>query len=516
MKKIVFLIIACLLVIGMVLPGCAGDGDGNGGDVFDQWITFAVAGPMNDVQGEAHWAGAEMARDEINDAGGVDVGGTIYGIKLVQVDTNEVAGTPAEGVTALEAVIDDVDFVVGGFRTESVVAYREVAMDAQKIFMNCGAATGSLQHSVVEDYDRYKYWFKSSPYNESFLVKSLFAMTVSIGGLLKDSLVAMGSDVKDDYQVTAEDKLRVAIIIENLTWADGMVDKAELYLPILGFEVVGTWRPSATATDITTELTAIAAEQPHIIFTAISGPVGLTFSKQRAELGIPAMTIGINVEGQAKGAWTATNQGCNYDILLDNFAEDVAVTPKTVAWFNAYVAKTGEYPIYNAITYDAINGLKKAIEATDSLDADDLVTYLETTPYTGGVAATKSQFYPMPGVDLGDGEYALSEAQVLALYPHITTGYKDTVMGYVSGYIQAHWLVSPDISLGGHYAHDTVFGPDYQTAIGSQWQDGRKVGVWPVDLGDAYDQTKTTQYGNSNFEYQGTVDVHLPTEWFLE
>jgi len=517
MKKIAFLIIASLLVIGLVLPGCAGDGDGDGDGVeFDQFIKFAVAGPMNDVQGEAHWAGAEMARDAINDGGGVDVGGTIYGIELVQVDTNEVAGTPAEGITALEAVIDDVDFVVGGFRTESVVAYREVAMDAQKIFMNCGAATGALQYSVVDDYDAYKYWFKITPFNSAFLVQALFGMTVTVGGLFKDALVAMGDGVLDDYEVGEGDKLKVAVVIENLAWMDAMVDTAALYLPVLGFTHVGTWRPSATATDLTTELTAIADEHPHIIFTAISGPMGLTLSKQRAELGIPALTIGINVEVQAKGAWAATNQGCNYDILLDNFAEDVAITSKTLAWFDAYVAKTGEYPIYNAVTYDAINVIKKAIETTDSLDTDGIISYLETTPYTEGVASTKTAVYPMPGVDLGDGEYALSEEQVLALYPHITTGYRDVVLGWLTGYRQDHWLVSASESVGAHYAHDLVFGPGYATAIGSQWQDGRKVGVWPIDLGPDNDQTKTTKYGNFNFEYPGTVDVYLPTEWFAE
>ena len=81
MKRIVFLIIATILVLGLVLPGCTEEPV----EEFDQYITFAVTGPMDDRQGEHHWAGAEMARDEINDDGGVDVGGTIYGIALTEV-----------------------------------------------------------------------------------------------------------------------------------------------------------------------------------------------------------------------------------------------------------------------------------------------------------------------------------------------------------------------------------------------------------------------------------------------
>jgi hypothetical protein len=131
-------------------------------------ITFAIAGPMTDIQGKNQWWGAELARDEINAGPGLNVGGVYHRVGLVQVDTNEFAGIPEEGVTALQAVIDDVHFVLGSLTPENVVVYREVAMDAQKIFMNCGAARGSLQYSVVEDYDRYKYWFKSTPYNETF------------------------------------------------------------------------------------------------------------------------------------------------------------------------------------------------------------------------------------------------------------------------------------------------------------------------------------------------------------
>ena len=40
-----------------------------------QTIKIAILGPMAFVQGENHWAGAEMARDEINKAGGINVGG---------------------------------------------------------------------------------------------------------------------------------------------------------------------------------------------------------------------------------------------------------------------------------------------------------------------------------------------------------------------------------------------------------------------------------------------------------
>ena len=527
MKRIAFLIIATLLVIGLVLPGC-----GNGAEPdFDQYITFGVTGPMDDRQGEHHWAGAEMARDAINDAGGVDVGGTIYGIDLIEVDTNEVHGTPAEGVNALTAVIDDVDFVVGGFRTESVVAYREVAMDAEKIFLNCGAATASLQGSVFSNYDRYKYWFKATPYNEVFLVTSLLKMSATIGGAFKALLADNDDDVHADYKVSnaVGGKLRVALIIENLTWADGFVDVAEDNLPLLGYNITGLWRPSATATDITTELGQIEATKPHIIFTVFSGPVGLTYSKQRAELEIPALTLGINVEGQSKGAWYATTQGCNYDVMLDTWAENMSVTSKSVAWFNDFFDKVGDYPLYNAATYDAIFTLKTAIEALDSLNATDIIPYLETHSYEGVGANTA--YYPAATIAYGP-TYALNATQAYDLYGDgLLVFYDYANFAEMAGNWSSHladWTL-----LGGHIIHDTAYGPGYQTGIGSQWQDGSKVGIWPMvvtatgankkaeDLTPGEAAALRTagvldRYGNWNFQYPGKVPAALAgvLDWF--
>jgi len=515
LKKIVFLIIASLLVLGLVLPSCTGgggngDGDGDGGERPS--ITFAIAGPMTEMQGKNHWWGAELARDEINAGAGVNVGGVYHQVDLVQVDTNEVSGTPEEGVAALQTVIDDVDFVLGGHQTEDVVVYREVAMDAKKIFMNCGVTTGSLQYSVVEDYDTYKYWFKVSPVNDIFIVKSLIKMTRTIGQVLKQTLEDYGDDVAEDYRVPKDGKLRVAIVVENLIWADGLVTVAQAYLPNYDFDVVGTWRPSATASDISIELSQIAAAKPHIILCGFHGPVSLAYSKQRVELGIPAMTIGINVLGEEKEHWQNTEGKCNGEIMRDAWAEGLENTAKTTDFFNAFVAKVGDYPIYTAGTYDAIYSLKEAIEAVsaahgwddiaDVVDPDNidaLIQYLETSSYTG--AAGTITYYPMPEVDLGGGAYALSEAQVRALYPTLGT------------YNQADWLCAA--SGGPHIAHDIVYSPGYTTGIGSQWQDGKKVGIWPVDFGDDYDEALTDQYGCWNFEYTGTVDVVIPIEGFL-
>src|SRR4030043_1595393 len=107
---------------------------------YGQEIKIGVIGPMKFVQGIGHWNGAVMAADEINAKGGVKVGNKMMKIKLIQADSNEFI-KETEATNAMERLItrDKVDFVVGGFRTEAVLAIQDIAMDRRVIFIGCGA-----------------------------------------------------------------------------------------------------------------------------------------------------------------------------------------------------------------------------------------------------------------------------------------------------------------------------------------------------------------------------------------
>src|SRR3954466_5899886 len=135
-------------------------------------IKIAILGPMAFVQGEHHWNGAEMARDEINKAGGVKVGGRRMQIELIRADTNEIQSVP-DATNAVERVItrDKADYLIGGFRSDGIDAMQEVAMDYKKIFLGAGAADARLGETVQKNYDRYKSWFRGGPTKSPRLVR---------------------------------------------------------------------------------------------------------------------------------------------------------------------------------------------------------------------------------------------------------------------------------------------------------------------------------------------------------
>ena len=327
-------------------------------------IKIGVIGPMNFLQGKGHWNGALMAQDEINATGGVKVGDKKMKIELVKADSNEfLSMTDATNAMELLLTREKVNFVVGGFRTEAVLAMQDIAMDYKTIFLGCGAATKVICDRVGEDYDRYKYWFRITPFNNMFLAKTNFIHLATVGGMMRK---AVGIQ-----------KPKVAIVGEKQAWVEAMVKASEATIPKLGLEIAGIWRPSQTATDVTAELSAIQRSEAHIVFTIFSATVGVTFAKQIGELKIPVAQVGINVEAQKDGFWEATGGMGNYVMTLHTYARDLEITEFTRPFVDNYIKRFGETPTYNAGTYDAVLMLAESIKKVGSLDSDKIVAELE-------------------------------------------------------------------------------------------------------------------------------------------
>ncbi|MCL0049241.1 ABC transporter substrate-binding protein [Dehalococcoidia bacterium] len=405
-------------------------------------IRIGVIGPMEFIQGEHKWAGAEMAAEEINAVGGVNVGGVMREIELVRADSNEILCV-IDAAIAMERLItvDEVDFVVGGFRPEAVLAMQEVMADHRVIFLGTGADDPELNMRVAADYERYRYWFRVTPVNSAYLGRANFALVTMVADVIRKELGILMP--------------KVALMVEEGVWADPVIAAAEEELPLLLMEVVGAWRPSGEATDVTAELTAIKAAGAHMILTVLSGPVGLVYARQWGELEIPVASVGINLEAHEMGFWEATGGKGEYEMTL-NLIGRVEITEKTIPFFDRFVERFGEYPIYTAAgTYDALFILKEAIQRAGTVDSDAVVIELAKTDFVG-----------------------------------------------VGGRVVFTGMDSP-------HPHDVIWGPGYVTGLGTQWRDGELVVVWPdgrAVLGDRVWE---------GVRYAGTVDYELPP-WMVE
>jgi hypothetical protein len=230
------------------------------------------------------------------------------------------------------------------------------------------------------------------------------------------------------------------------------------------------------------------------------------------------MSVGINVLAQLKSPWGALDvedspPPCAYEVILDTWAEGLEQVPgKTGPFLTAVMNFTsGDYPLNTAATYDALFGLKAAIEAVAQYDAeegvayawaDDIIQWMEDPANAQVTTTGLTTYYPRPGTTAA-GKPALTEAQVRSLYN-------------LDSYNYTYTYDAKDWTMPAHTTHDLAYGPGLLTGVGAQWQwngeagQWKKVGVWPMDFGDGYDEALTDQYGCWNFEYSGTVDLIIP------
>jgi hypothetical protein len=550
LKRIIFLIIATLLVIGMVLPGCGGGGNG-----AVNYITIGVVCPMSVPHGQQQWLCAGWARDEINAAGGVNVtvGGntTTYQIRLTKINTLTEENPDLAGA-ALQAVIDDVDYVVGGFRTETVYPLVETTMNEGKLFIVAGAATANILRLVAWNQTRYQYVFRGTPFNDVFLLTNMYKY---LGGLAK-AFAAL--NFTKPY--------KLAVIAENLIWtatmrailATDMLGKQAF----LGFTNATVTLVSPTATDISSELQGIADSYngtgPLVIMPILSAAqVGALYSNNRLTYLPKALSFGINVYAQTSAAYTLTGGGCLGEAFLDNFGYGCNISDETAPFMSGFATLSagcgaacgGTYPMYTASTYDIVKGLAASIDNAESLDDDDLVTEMRGAAAYPTAGARGIKYYPMPELMLVAGNssttrvMALNASQAFALYPHLVeyynvaknktyADYAAMAAAWMSDGLYADWTTNP----GGLIPNDLVYGMGYTTGIATQWQNftgtGRKVSVWPsVPAGyggfanlpahNVYIANSTIfaglvlagvidQYGNWIIDYPGTQALFIP------
>ncbi len=359
---------------------------------YDGQIKIGIIGP----QGLPHWSpgmkeAAEMARDEINTAGGVNISGLFY--EIVLAFGNEYAYPTPDPVSAaaeMERLCDpgqeDCDFVIGGFRTECTTTMIEVAADYNKTFIINGASTDQLlTNTIGTNYARYKYLYRINPVNSTQLFYTIAGATRYY--LIPAKLLPLfGHDL--DGNATTPPQVRIAVLMEDLEWTQTMyfyLTNPAVYPAVLGPNVNVTYAgriPDGT-TDCSTWLNDVKASQARLLIHVFSGVTGVPLVAQAKALNVSALLCGINVLGQLQSHWATTGGACEYESQLAFSGTRTPIVPgvTTVFWDN-FVAYTGAWPLYTAWgAYDGVYAIKEAIEAVDSTDKDSLRILWESPSY---------------------------------------------------------------------------------------------------------------------------------------
>jgi len=362
-------------------------------------INIGIIGP----QGLPHWSpgmweAAQMAVEEINTAGGVNLGGTTYYFAVKPGNEHAVpVPNPSAAAAEVERLITQewCKFIIGGFRTEVTGPMIEKAADWGVPFFICGASTNELiTETVWKDYGRYKYIFRVTPVNSSQL---LYTMTLYIKQyLLPQILVPMyGYDL--DNNPATPPQVRVAVLTEALKWTEVihyLLTNPATYPALLGPHANVTYEARVPedaglpgGPPIGDFLNPVKTNKCHLMIIVFSGRAGAPLVYTWYSSKIKALVVGINVLSQLRSFYYTSPPtppgSCQYEVTMKNTGTRTPVTPKAVEFWDKFVARTGDWPIYTAWgAYDAIYALKEALESLSPECANQVINYLNAEPGT--------------------------------------------------------------------------------------------------------------------------------------
>jgi branched-chain amino acid transport system substrate-binding protein len=420
------------VVVGqLVTPGAPSD------TPSDHIIVIGILDPMTDIQGQGAWKGSYLAVDEINSAGGVTVNGEKYYFGLISEDTYEsdTSLDLTKGTAAATKIIteDGAQYIIGGFRTESVLAYEETIMDAKMLFFGTGASTDIFCQNVIDDYARYQYFFRTMPINSTSLASSLLRYLLYLKAYLT---TATGNDIT-----------KVAIIREDLSWTEGMSAFLNGYLPLYGLEIVKevAYPITAEATDFATYWQQIDDAEAQITVPIISAQGGILMSTQYASVKPKTLLAGIDVMSQLDSYWGETGGSCQYEVELQSTLR-TNKTAKTIAFWDAFRAHYAADPLYTAVgSYDSVYILKEGIKKAQSFNSTLIIPYLEAMNTVHPFEGAGGNIAFTPGHDLFEGYIGNTIYSVTLFCQWQANGQKECVS--TGGLVYPDSIVTADLAL---------------------------------------------------------------------
>ncbi|MBN1941832.1 MAG: ABC transporter substrate-binding protein [Phycisphaerae bacterium] len=327
--------------------------------------------PLGASYGQNGLKGITLATEEINAAGGIQLGDKKLPIKLEVVDTGDLDPkvSEADALSKVEGLITDkkVDVLVGGpNRSEYAVATMDVIAKHNVVHV---ASSGNYTPKWVVK-------FASDPakYRKSFRTSG------NIAWYIKETRDLMGF-LKKEYGFN-----KVFILIQDTLMCRDAAGIVKKFAAEDGWEVVGPEAVPSETTDYTPYLQKCKDSGAQLLFLWNYSPNTGPMFEQWRNMEVPALPMGYVEVAEDPHFWRKTRGKCAYSIITLSEAGVTPsdVTPKAKPYYEAYENRWGAPPRGTscAASYEAMYVLKDAVERAKSLDTDALVKALEQTDLT--------------------------------------------------------------------------------------------------------------------------------------
>jgi branched-chain amino acid transport system substrate-binding protein len=336
-------------------------------------IVIGVPTSLGFLEGKESLKAVQMAVDEINAAGGVQVGSDKRPFKVESIDLRDAApGVPVpEALLGLEKIILEkkpTALLVGPFRSEALLAGMDIFAKYKMPLLGTIAMSPGTEAKIKKEPEKYKYVFRVS-LNVIYWVKLL----AGTNAMLKSSF---GFD-------------KVYILNQDVAWARGTAGGMEKKVyPKLGMEVVGHDQFPTGFSDFSSALMKAKAKGAGVLFACFDMPESGVLVKQWKSMKVPALIVGFISPMAGEVAWKTFNGKIgglmNATFELGNIPSEKYAPAKTFydSYKKAYGKgiQSGHGP---APSYESVYILKEAIERAGSLDPDAIVAEIEKTDRKG-------------------------------------------------------------------------------------------------------------------------------------
>lgn len=325
-------------------------------------VKVGFIGSLASDSGRSTLRGAQIAIDEMNEAGGV-LGGRM--IELVEADTGEDV---TEGVKAYEylAETEEVDFIISGSIDDVSLGWLPRMVEYKIPTLDTWTSYIGIIDKLVENYDDYKMYF----------------MNVASDEALATLYVDFGKDILAEKM-----GWKSVIVLQEDTAFGGAVSGlvTELLAPEAGIEVVDTIVYDVATVDFSPIFSRAQDSGADFIYI-ISSVNSQVVSSQYAKLQVPMAMTGINVGAFGQEYWEDTGgAGGGISTLSPIPSVGFELDDRSKAFADKYTERFGDsrpkFPHFNG--FNAYWGVQQAMAAADEAGGFE--------PLDGWVAAMENQ-----------------------------------------------------------------------------------------------------------------------------
>jgi len=354
MKKMM-LWFSILLVMSMLLGACA---SGGGDDTIRVGVVAELTGDIPAVGASCKNA-AELAVKEINDAGGLEVGGKKYMIELFIEDN---AGKADQSASSAQKLItqQNVIAIIGPNASRYAIPASEIA-ESSKVVLISPWSTNPKTTLDASTNEPKKYVFRAAfidPFQGRVVAKfALDNLKTTKAAVLYDVASDYNKGIAEYFKQTYEENGGTVVAFETYTTGDK---------------------------DFSAQLTKIKDAGPEVIFLPnYYSEVPLQI-QQAHRLGIEVPFLGSDSWGSAE-LIKLCGAECDGYYFSTHYAPDVA-TPVATKFIETYKTTYGVVPDdVAALTYDSFGLLWQSLQIAGKVDRESLRTALASIPKYEGV-----------------------------------------------------------------------------------------------------------------------------------